>query len=123
VKRGNDALDAVRQASARSALLVHIEMKRGLNGLASIAATAPLVGFFGTVFGAIGSFKGLGTERSTGLISIAKDLSESLVPTVLGLLVGVLAFSCYRYLVGRLENFDIEMKNASLEVIDELALL
>jgi biopolymer transport protein ExbB/TolQ len=98
-------------------------MKHGLNSLASVAATAPLVGFFGTVFGAIGSFRGLGTERSTGMIWTAKYLSASLVPTALGLLVGVLAFFCYKYLVVRLENFDIEMKNASLELIDALALL
>jgi len=98
-------------------------MKRGLNSLASIAATAPLVGLFGTVLGVFGSFRGLGTERSTLLRFYAKSLSESLAPTALGLVVGVLAFCFYRYLVTRLENFDIEMKNGSLQLMDELARL
>jgi len=83
-------------------------MKRGLNSLASIAATAPLVGLFGTVLGVFGSFRGLGTEESSLMSWMAKPLSESLAPTALGLCVGILAFCFYRYLLARLENFDIE---------------
>jgi biopolymer transport protein ExbB len=113
-------IDALR-ASTRSASLVHREMKRGLNSLASIAATAPLVGFFGTVMGMFRSFSGGSTERGTLMRGFAKSLSESLVPTALGLSVAVLAFCFYKYLSARLENFDVEMQNASLELIDELA--
>jgi biopolymer transport protein ExbB/TolQ len=123
VKKRTAALDAVKRALERSAAIVHGEMKRGLNSLASVAATAPLVGFFGTVLGALGSFKGLGTEKSSLMSWMARDLSESLAPTALGLFVGVLAFCLYRYLLARLENFDIEMKNGSLQLMDELARL
>jgi biopolymer transport protein ExbB/TolQ len=99
-------------------------MKRGLNSLASIAAAAPLTGFFGTAIGAMDSFKGLLTERSIDIGKrMAKDLSESLMPTALGLFVAVLAFFCYKYLLSRLETFDVEMQCGSLELIDELARL
>jgi biopolymer transport protein ExbB/TolQ len=54
---------------------------------------------------------------------MASYLSESLAPTALGLFVGVLAFCFYRYLLARLENFDIEMKNGSLQLMDVLARL
>jgi len=123
VKKRTAALDAVKRASERSATIVHGEMKRGLNTLASIAATAPLVGLFGTVLGVFDVFRGVSIERSTLLRLYARSLSESLVPTALGLVVGVLAFCFYRYLVTRLENFDIEMKNGSLQLTDELARL
>jgi biopolymer transport protein ExbB len=122
VKRGIDARNAVRRVSARSAALVHGELKRGLNSLASIAATARLIGLFGTVIGGITWFKGLGTERSTDLFpSMARSLSASLVPTALGLLVAVLAFCCHRYLMGRLENLDLEMETTSLQLVNELS--
>jgi biopolymer transport protein ExbB/TolQ len=97
-------------------------MERGLTSLASIAVTAPLVGFFGTVMGAISSFKGLGTEISVNVgESTARALSESLMPTALGLLVALASFFCYKYLLSRLESFATEMENGSLELIDELA--
>jgi biopolymer transport protein ExbB/TolQ len=98
-------------------------MKRGLNSLAGIAATAPLVGLFGTVLGVFEVFRGGSTEKSTLMRLYAGSLSESLAPTALDLVVGVLAFCFYRYLLTRLENFDIEMKNGSLQLMDELARL
>ena len=52
-----------------------------------------------------------------------KHLSDSMVPTALGLVVGVLAFCSYKYLLARLEYFDFEMKNASLQLINDLARL
>ena len=116
-----DALHAVSRASARSASVVHAEMKRGLNSLASIAATAPFIGLFGTVLGIFNSFRGLGTEKSTIMPWMARFLSEAMVPTALGVLVAVLAFCFYKYLLARLDNFDVEMKSASLELVDELA--
>ena len=113
-------LGAVKRASARSATIIHGEMKRELNSLASIAVTAPFVGFLGTVIVIFGSFRGIGSEKRAVLIWFATALPESLAPTALGLVVAVLAFCFYRYLSARLENFDIEMRNASLELVDEL---
>jgi len=121
VKKRTAALDAVKRASEWSATIVHGEMKRGLNSLASIAATAPLVGLFGTVLGVFDVFGGGSTEK--GMRFYARSLSESLAPTAVGLVVGVLAFCFYRYLLTRLENFDVEMKNGALQLMDDLARL
>jgi biopolymer transport protein TolQ len=98
-------------------------MKRGIDSLASIATTAPLVGMFGSVLGILGAFRGGATEKNSFMKAMAKSLSESLAPTALGLLVAVIAFCFYRYLLARLEDFDFEMKNASLELTDVLARL
>jgi biopolymer transport protein TolQ len=96
-------------------------MKRGLNSLASIAATAPFVGVFGTVLGIFNTFRGFGTEKSTIMAWTAKYLSDAMVPTALGLAVAIVASCFYKSLQARLENFDIEMKNASLELTNVLA--
>lgn len=123
MKRINETLDAVERASARSASLVHSELKRGLSSLASIAATAPFVGLSGTVLGIFNAFRGGATEKTTLMYLTLKYLSDAMVPTALGLVVALLAFCCYRYLQDELEHFDFEMRNASLQLISELARL
>jgi biopolymer transport protein ExbB len=95
-------------------------MKRGLSSLASIAATAAFVGFLGTVFDIANLFAGGSTEKTTFMYAILGGLLRAMVPTAFGLAVAVLAFCFYRCLLSRLEDFDIEMKNGSLQLIDEL---
>jgi biopolymer transport protein TolQ len=115
------ALEAVKLASGRSAVAVHSEMKRGLNSLATIAATAPFVGIFGTLFGIVDSFPGMDGEQSTLLAMVEESLSESLIPTELGLLVAMLAFCSYKYFLAKLEDCDVEMESASLQLVNDLA--
>jgi biopolymer transport protein ExbB/biopolymer transport protein TolQ len=86
------------------------ELKRGLSGLATIGATAPFVGLFGTVIGIINSFKGSAATRLTILSATAGGISEALITTSLGLLVAVPSVWAYNYFTTRLELFDIEMK-------------
>jgi biopolymer transport protein ExbB/biopolymer transport protein TolQ len=114
-------LDSVKCASARAASLVHIKMKRGIDSVATIAATAPLLGFLGTTVGILTGMKGTAGDPDDIRRAILADLSEALVPAVLGLFVALLALSLYRYLSARLEGVDIEMQNASLELLNRLS--
>ncbi len=115
------ALDAVKRASDRSAAIAHGRMKRGLNSLASIAAAAPFVGIFGTVLGIVNSFHGVSGDKWSDIADVFRFLSESLAPTELGLLVATLAFCAYKYFLARLEDCDVEMRSASLQLLNELA--
>ncbi|HEY1759528.1 MAG TPA: MotA/TolQ/ExbB proton channel family protein [Bryobacteraceae bacterium] len=119
----NAALDAAKRASERSAARVHGEMKRGLTSLASIAATAPFVGIFGTLRGILNSFFGAAGDKYSDYGLRMRYLSEALVPTELALLVALLAFCSYKYFSARLEGCDVEMRSASLELLNELALI
>jgi len=114
-------IEAVKRACGRSAAAFHLEAKRGLNRLATIAATAPFVGLFGTVLGMINSFRGCSGERHACLAATVGLLSESLVPNALGLLVAISALWCYKYLSERLESIDIEMENGNFELLQHLA--
>lgn len=116
-----EGLDAAKRASERSAAIAHGRMKRGLNSLASIAATAPFVGIFGTLLGIVNVFFGFDGEKSAILAMQEGRLADSLVPTEMGLLVAALAFCSYKYFLARLEDCDIEMQNASIELINQLA--
>jgi len=55
------------------------------------------------------------------MAAISGALSESLWPTAFGLLVGLISLWCYRYLTGRLSTIDLEMENASLDLLNQLS--
>ena len=93
-------------------------MKRGVSSLATIGSTAPFVGLFGTVVGIINAFKGISTEKSTGLGAVAGGISEALVATAIGLFVAIPAVWMFNYFTNRIEAFDVEMGNSSSELID-----
>ena len=113
-----ETIEASRRALERSEAIVHSEMDRGLSGLATIGSTAPFVGLFGTVVGIINAFKGISSEKSTGLGAVAGGISEALVTTAIGLFVAIPAVWMFNYFTGKIESFDVEMGNSSSELID-----
>lgn len=113
-----ETVEASKRALERAEAIVHAELKRGLSGLATIGATAPFVGLFGTVVGILNAFKGIATAKATGLGAVAGGISEALVTTAIGLAVAVPAVMMFNYLNSRVEAFDVEMDNSSSELID-----
>jgi biopolymer transport protein ExbB/biopolymer transport protein TolQ len=113
-----EEIEASKRALARAEAIVHAELKRGVSGLATIGSTAPFVGLFGTVVGIIHAFKGISTEKSTGLGAVAGGISEALVTTAIGLFVAIPAVWMFNYFANKIEAFDVEMGNSSSELID-----
>ena len=114
-------LRATEQAMAGAATVVHEDLKHGLNTLATLTCVAPLLGLFGTVCGiSFDTFHGIGTDRYTALAAIAEGLSAACVPAALGLLVALQSLWCYKYFRGRLTEFDREMENESLALLNQL---
>jgi biopolymer transport protein ExbB len=113
-----EVIDAAKRGLERSVAIVHAEMKRGLAGLATIGATAPFVGLFGTVMGIINAFKGISAQKVTGLSAVAGGIAEALATTALGLFVAVPAVWAFNYFTSRVEAFDVEMDNSSMELVN-----
>jgi len=111
-------VEASKRALERAAAIVHAELKRGVSTLATIGSTAPFVGLFGTVVGIINAFKGISTEKSTGLGAVAGGISEALVTTAVGLFVAIPAVWMFNFFTNKIEAFDVEMDNSSSELID-----
>ena len=114
MRTGGQSVDVAVRSMESSVKRTHGELKKGLSGLATIGATAPFVGLFGTVLGIINAFRGSHLTRVSGLAASAGGISEALITTGLGLLVAVPSVWAYNYLSSRLELFDMEM-NHSLE--------
>jgi biopolymer transport protein ExbB/biopolymer transport protein TolQ len=113
-----DVIEASKRALERAAVKTATEMKRGLNLLATIGATAPFVGLFGTVVGIINAFQGIGKAGAGGLGAVAGGIAEALVTTAIGLFVAIPAVWFFNYFVNKADLFTIEMSNASSELVD-----
>src|SRR6202521_3145365 len=113
-----EEIDASKRALERAEAIVHAELKRGIGTLATIGSSAPFVGLLGTVVVIINAFKGISTQKSTGLGAVAGGISEALVTTAVGLFLAFPAVMMFNYLTGRVEAVDVEMDNSSSELID-----
>jgi biopolymer transport protein ExbB/biopolymer transport protein TolQ len=113
-----ETIESSKRALDRAQAIVHAELNRGLSGLATIGSTAPFVGLFGTVVGIINAFKGISTEKSTGLGAVAGGISEALVATAIGLFVAIPAVWMFNFFTEKIAAFDVEMGNSSSELID-----
>src|SRR5437016_609620 len=85
-------------AAARPLALGHVPQRRrgrGTGALASIGATAPFVGLFGTVWGIMNSFIGISKAHTTNLAVVAPGIAEALLATALGLFAAIPAVVIY----------------------------
>ena len=112
------SIESSGRALERAEAIVHAKLKRGLAVLATIGATAPFVGLFGTVVGILNAFQQIATQKTSGIGAVAGGISEALVTTAFGLLVAIPAVMAFNYFTGRVEAFDVEMDNSSSELID-----
>src|SRR2546425_6345470 len=113
-----EQIESSRRACERAEAIVNAELKRGLSGLATIGATAPFVGLFGTTVGIINAFRGMSSEKTAGLSAVAGGISEALVTTAFCLFVPVPAAWACNWVTDKVEAFGIEMTNSSSELID-----
>ena len=87
-------------------------IEKNFTFLATVGATAPFIGLFGTVWGIMNSFQSIAISRNTSLAIVAPGIAEALFATALGLLAAIPAVIAYnkfnsdtkRY-ISRLENF------------------
>jgi biopolymer transport protein ExbB/TolQ len=113
-------IEGVKRSLERSSAETTEEMKRGLSGIATIAATAPFVGLFGTVIGILNAFRNIDASQATSIRVIAGPISEALLTTAIGLSVAVPAVWCYNLLTNQMDAFGVEMQNCALELLSYL---
>jgi biopolymer transport protein ExbB len=97
---GASASGIKERAASRFAEIVRVEartMRQGMAILATIGATAPFVGLFGTVWGIMNSFIGISKAQTTNLAVVAPGIAESLLATAIGLVAAIPAVIIYNY--------------------------
>jgi biopolymer transport protein TolQ len=95
-------------------------LERRLTWLATIAATSPFVGLFGTVIGVVDAFHGLGTAGAATLRAVAPGISEALITTAAGLFVAVPAVVAYNQFTARIRVFAAAIDDFCRELLNSL---
>src|SRR5262245_13552528 len=111
---------AAKEALRQAASLCVTELRRGLDAVATIGSTAPLVGRLGTTFGIIDAFAGMGITGAGSIGVISTGISEALVTTAFGLFVAIPAVWAYNFFLSRVEGFSVEMDRSGYQLIDHL---
>ncbi len=99
-------LESVRRSMHVAQMREMDRLEESLSTLATIGSTSPYVGLFGTVWGIMNSFRGLGNVQSATLAVVAPGIAEALVATAIGLFAAipaVIAYNRYADKVSRLE--------------------
>jgi biopolymer transport protein TolQ len=86
-------------------------MGRHLSSLATIGATAPFVGLFGTVWGIMNSFQSIALTKNTTLAVVAPGIAEALLATALGLVAAIPAVVAYNKLSGDIDRYANRVTN------------
>ncbi len=112
------SLAAVDRALLRAATVEVNKLEKQVTFLATTASLAPFVGLFGTVWGIMSAFAGIGAEGSTDLAVVAPGIAEALVATAVGLFAAMPAVYFYNHFTARLKVMASEMDDFSLEFLN-----
>jgi biopolymer transport protein TolQ len=85
--------------------------------LATTASITPYIGLFGTVWGIIMAFQGIGAQGSTSLAVVAPPIAEALVATAAGLFAAIPAVYFYNDITSRVKKAANEMDDFSMEFL------
>src|ERR1700729_3251491 len=95
-------------------------LERNVPWLAITAAVTPFIGLFGTVWGIIDAFHGLGTAGAATLRAVAPGISEALITTAAGLIVAIPAVIGYNQLTARIREFGARMDDFGRELLNAI---
>ncbi len=93
------------------------KISRGTGVLATIGATAPFVGLFGTVWGIMDSFIGISKAHTTNLAVVAPGIAEALLATALGLVAAIPAVMIYNVLARSTTHYRALIGDAAAQVM------
>jgi len=118
---GAERLNAAERAMRRTAALEVARLERYLPFLATTASSTPFIGLFGTVFGIMSAFHGIGAQGSASLAVVAPGISEALIATAAGLGAAIPAVIAYNYFVNRVKHWATEMDAFMLDLLNTMS--
>lgn len=94
------------------------EMEKHLGQLGLVAGIAPTFGFIGTISGVIKIFYSISVTENISIGNISGGLYEKMISSGAGLLVGIIAYSGYHLLNGKVDNFALKIQKQILEFVN-----
>ena len=94
------------------------ELEYGLGFLATTGNTTPFIGLFGTVWGIMSAFRGIGLRGSASLAVVAPGISEALITTAAGLAAAIPAVIAYNHFNNKLSHIRSEMESFASDFLN-----
>ncbi len=112
------ALDNIKRALRRAVNTELIGLNSTLPFLATTGNTAPFIGLFGTVWGIMNAFRGIGLRGSASLAIVAPGISEALIATAAGLAAAIPAVVAYNYFASKVQVLESAMHSFSADFLN-----
>ena len=110
--------EELRRALRRVEATEAVRLEKNLSFLATTGSTTPFIGLFGTVWGIMNSFIGIGRVGAASLAVVAPGIAEALIATAAGLAAAIPAVIAYNYYLSRANRNITMMEDFSQELIE-----
>jgi biopolymer transport protein TolQ len=114
----DEDIDNIKRTLKRVEATEAAKLERYLTFLATTGSTTPFIGLFGTVWGIMNSFIGIGRIGSASLAVVAPGIAEALIATAAGLVAAIPAVVAYNYYISRTRRSIIAMEDFSQELVE-----
>lgn len=111
-------MDNVKRALRRAINTEMTRMTQMVPFLATTGNTAPFIGLFGTVWGIMNSFHGIGQRGSANLAVVAPGISEALVATAAGLAAAIPAVIAFNFFMNKIRTVETELQSFSADFLN-----
>jgi biopolymer transport protein TolQ len=98
-------------------------LEKGMSSLATIASVSPFIGLFGTVWGVMDAFAGLGDAGGASLRAVAPGISEALITTAAGLFAAIPALIAYNHFLHGIRSLATRMSDFASEFVAKIETL
>jgi biopolymer transport protein TolQ len=112
-----EKLDSINRALERATAQEVTKLERWLFFLGTTGSVTPFIGLFGTVWGVMTAFSGIGAKGSASIAVVAPGIAEALIVTAAGLFTAIPAVIAYNYFVYRVKIKATDMDNFSLDML------
>src|SRR5690348_6979664 len=117
-RQGETNITAVQRAAQIASSEELTRLERRLPLLATTGAVTPFIGLFGTVWGIMSAFQGLGDAGAATLRAVAPGISEALITTAAGLFTAIPAVIAYNQFMQQIREFGARMDDFGLELLN-----
>ena len=111
-------IDNVKRALRRAINAETTRMTRMVPFLATTGNTTPFIGLFGTVWGIMNSFHGIGLKGSASLAVVAPGISEALIATAAGLAAAIPAVIAFNHFMQKIRIIESELQNFAADFLN-----
>ena len=98
-------------------------LEKWMSWLATTGSVSPFIGLFGTVWGVMDAFSGLGDAGAASLRAVAPGIAEALITTAAGLFAAIPAVIAYNYYVGEIRGVAARMDSFASEFVSKIETL